>query len=135
MGTVQERRDQGGVAFQRRGDLDPDARVSPLSRGNQLRKIAFEMKAERQEVGKDHDQVHAIADEHGDSAGEVRLAEFEECRLDVGERTQFGQIAGYGSDTFIGRFDPRSVREDHEARCHNEANPISGQWTNPHIRP
>jgi hypothetical protein len=59
-----------------------------------------------------------LADQTLNRAGEIRLAEFQEGRLDALERTRTGQFGGYGTNSFIGGFHPRPVTEDDEAGAH-----------------
>src|SRR5581483_6492779 len=104
LGALQERLDQRRMAFQGRCDADVQGGMGILNRCNQFGQVSFQVEAEGQEIRQDDDLPDTPAGENRYGSGQIGLAEFEEGRLDLRERTQFGQIAGNEANPFIGGF-------------------------------
>lgn len=129
LGTIQEGADEGRMALKWGRDPDVQARVCLLNSCNQLRQVSFQVEPQCQEIREHYDLPDAPVGQGSDGSGEVRLAEFQEGRLDVTERTQFCQITSNGPDALVGGFDAGTVSEEDQSGCHaaapanNETNP------------
>jgi hypothetical protein len=80
--------------------------------------VALQVGSQREEVRNDEDADDAAFGQTHNSAFEVWLAEFEECRLYMRERTGARQFSGYRADRLVGGLDARAMGEDDDPRAH-----------------
>ena len=86
---------------------------------HELRQIPLQVNAKSEEVGDNDDPFDATSRQSGHGAGQVRLTQLEECRLDVGEPARARQSRGESTDAVVGRFNARTVGKDDEAGAHS----------------
>src|SRR5579859_2848900 len=131
LGTIQEGTDERGMPLEWGRDPDVQAGMRLLNFRNELRQVSFQVESQGQEIGEDYDLADAPGGQGSDGSREVRLAEFQEGRLDVTERTQFCQIASDGADAFVGGFDAGTVSEQDQGGRHGAA--PANRETNPNV--
>ena len=83
---------------------------------DQAGQIALQVRSERKEVRKNDHLLNSLIDQSFDRASQIGLTKFQKGRFHIRQGSTSRQFGGDVAHGLIGRFDPRTVTEDNEAR-------------------